>query len=754
MDFDEIQRRTRELFRVEAADLVVELEAALLDLEQRPDYAPSIDRVFRAMHTLKGSGATSGFTELSAFLHHVEDVYNAAREGRFKITSPLVDLTLRIVDSVNHYLGALPAAAPAVLTAASGTLAELQAMAGAKSDVLAPASATSAPSPAGAGIIEWQIRFAPHATIFQHGIEPGMFLDDLRAIGTAKITATSDRVPAFEAIDPEACYLSWTIDLTTDATLATIQDVFTFVADECALEISPKSTVSSAPIQRLRFQVTPKTLAAPGAVRDLWQQLERLGDLRILSGPSGDRSSVAGEWVVALETAADRSAIEDVFLFVSDAALHIDPALGDDAAGESPGVTEPVAATMPQPIALAQPSAPRAAASDMLRVPAEKLDRLVNLVGELVILRSQVSAACNGMSEVPPVLRNAAEGLERLSSEMRDLVLNVRMMPVGETLNKFRRLTRDVSQALNKEVDLVIAGEATEMDKSMLDQLNDPLVHLVRNSLDHGLERAEERVAAGKPRRGQLRISAEQRGDRVCITVADDGRGLNGEAIRRKAIAKGLIDPAASLSESELHALIFLPGFSTAETVSEVSGRGVGMDVVKRRIELMRGTIALRSQPGRGTEIELSLPLTLAIVDGLMVGVGHERYIVPLGLVREIIERPVAHDANGRNMVPLRGAAVPFVRLRDELSINGCAAAAIERIVIVELGGQPLGLAVDEVLGSHQTVLKSLGWMGQRIKVFSGATITGEGRVALILDVPALVAHNARHKAGGAGLEI
>jgi two-component system, chemotaxis family, sensor kinase CheA len=753
MNFDDIQRRTRELFRVEAADLVVELETALLDLEQRPDDAPLIDRVFRAMHTLKGSGATSGFAELSAFLHHVEDVYNAAREGRLKITTSLVDLTLRIVDSVNRYLVAVPSAAPAVLVSASGTLAELQAMVGAKTDGPVPSATPGKASAPGVQTTGWLIRFAPHETIFQHGIDPGMFLDDLRALGAAKITATSDRVPAFEAIDPEACYLSWTIDLTTDATLATVRDVFSFVADECALEISPKLPASNAPAHHLHFQVTAKTLAAPGAVRDLWQQLEQLGKLRVLSGPSGDRSSVAGQWVVALETAADRSAIDDVFLFVSDAELRIDPAT-EDVAAVPHDAQEPLpAATSPAAVA-AQPSAPRGAASDMLRVPAEKLDRLVNLVGELVILRSQVSAACSGLSEVPPVLRNAAEGLDRLSSEMRDLVLNVRMMPVGETLGKFRRLTRDVSQALGKEVDLVIVGEATEMDKSMLDQLNDPLVHLVRNSLDHGLEVPDERVAAGKSRRGQLRISAEQRGDRVCITVADDGRGLNGESIRRKAIAKGLIDPATILSESELHALIFLPGFSTAEIVSEVSGRGVGMDVVKKRIELMRGAIALRSQAGRGTEIELSLPLTLAIVDGLMVGVGHERYIVPLGLVREIIERPVAHDVNGRNMVPLRGAPVPFVRLRDVLSIHGREASAIERIVIVDLNGQALGLAVDEVLGSHQTVLKSLGWMGQRIKVFSGATITGEGRVALILDVPALVAHNAHHKTGGAGLEI
>ncbi len=390
-----------------------------------------------------------------------------------------------------------------------------------------------------------------------------------------------------------------------------------------------------------------------------------------------------------------------------------------------------------------------------MRVSSDKLDRLVNLVGELVILRSQVSAACNALDHVPPVLRGAAEGLDRLSAEMRDLVLNVRMMPVGETLHKFRRLTRDMSLTLGKEVDLVIEGEATAMDKSMLDQLNDPLVHLVRNSLDHGIELPEERLAAGKPRRSQLRITAEQRGDRICITVADDGRGLDSNAIRARGIAKGLISPEANLSEAELHALIFLPGFSTAQTVSELSGRGVGMDVVQKRIEQMRGSIELHSQRGRGTEVRLSLPLTLAIIDGLLVGVGRERYIVPLGLVREIIERPVPCDQADadRNLISLRGTAVPFLRLCQVLSVNDRPARAIERIVIVELAGALLGLAVDEVLGSHQTVLKSLGWAGQRIEVFSGATIMGDGTVALIVDVPALARHAAEQQGVSSGLE-
>ncbi|HNW40847.1 MAG TPA: chemotaxis protein CheA, partial [Opitutaceae bacterium] len=378
-----------------------------------------------------------------------------------------------------------------------------------------------------------------------------------------------------------------------------------------------------------------------------------------------------------------------------------------------------------------------------------------NLVGELVILRSQVTAACDTLGQVPPALQNASEGLLRLSTELRDVVLQVRMMPIGETFNKFKRLVRDLSRDLGKEVELVTEGAETELDKTMLDQLNDPLVHLVRNSLDHGLEPTDERLAAGKPRRGTLRLSAEQRGDRVWIVVSDDGRGLNAQKISAKAIERGLLPATATPSRQEIYQLIFLPGFSTADTISQLSGRGVGMDVVKRRIELLRGSIDLQSAPGRGTEIRLSLPLTLAIIEGLMVSVDGDRYIMPLSIARETIEltRAQRQRANGRNVVELRGELVPYLRLRDLFGFTG-PDPELERVVIVELEDRHLGIVVDEVLGNHQTVLKSLGWLTRHIQVFSGATVLGDGHVALILDVPNLLTYAGRQKTAGVGLEI
>jgi len=756
IDLDDIQRRTREVFRLEAADLLAELEAALLDLESAPANADAINRVFRAMHTLKGSGATSGFPELSQFLHHVEDVFNAAREGRVQITPAIIDRTLKVSDAVTRYLADTTDRARDILTQAQPHLDELLKH--------LPLKTATANLPATAAAQKrFRIHFRPHRQLFQTGTDPGVFLDDLRALGTASITGFTDELPDLDALDPEQCYLHWQIDLATTDSESAIRDVFAFVEDDCDLDIRaleadeaplavappsatppPPSGTSHTREWLIDFKLTPQSLATPGLVDSLWLNLAKLGSHRALQAPAGNPPH-AGDWCISLTTALDEPAIADAFVFILDAAPRIRRA-------DNPAVS---------PTVSAPPSAPRAATAsapthnDTLRVSSEKIDRLVNLVGELVILRSQVTAACDTLGQVPPALQNASEGLLRLSTELRDVVLQVRMMPIGETFNKFKRLVRDLSRDLGKEAELVTEGAETELDKTMLDQLNDPLVHLVRNSLDHGLEPTDERLAAGKPRRGTLRLSAEQRGDRVWIVVSDDGRGLNAQKIRAKAIERGLLPATATPSAQEIYQLIFLPGFSTADTVSQLSGRGVGMDVVKKRIELLRGSIDLQSEPGRGTEIRLSLPLTLAIIEGLMVAVDGDRYIMPLSIARETIEltRTQRQRANGRNVVELRGELVPYLRLRDIFGFTG-PDPDLERVVIVELEDRHLGIVVDEVLGNHQTVLKSLGWLTRHIQIFSGATVLGDGHVALILDVSNLLTYAGRQKTAGVGFEI
>ncbi len=767
MNFDEIQRRSRELFRQEAADLLAELEQSLLSLEREPGDTEAIDRVFRAMHTLKGSGATSGFAELSAFLHHVEDVFNAAREGRVAVDSTVVDLTLRLCDVIARYLEATPEDAPAVLHRANDDLEALLRFLPPKAAVAKappkPELAAAAPAPA-AETPHWEIRFRPHGGVFLQGVDPGMFLDGLRAMGQCEVAAHLEDLPPLGEMDPERCHLAWDLRLATNEPESAIREVFSFIEDDCDLDLvradADGGAARTAGIWYLEFDVTPALLETPGAAEGVWREIESLGSCEVLESPAGADRRTPGRWRVALTTDSAKERVEDAFLFAVDANPRIgrEP-FGNPAPALAPKAVAPEAgpgcsgAPPRKEAAAAALAAVAGAKREMLKVSADKLDRLVNLVGELVILKSQVSEGCSAVPDLPPMLQDAAEGLQRLAFELRDVVLGVRMMPIGETFAKFRRLTRDLSRDLGKEVELTIEGADTEMDKTMLDQLADPLMHLVRNSLDHGIETPEARAAAGKPRTATLTLRAEQRGDRVWIVVADDGRGLDAAKIRSKAIERGLLAPEANLSDQEIYQYIMLPGFSTADRISEVSGRGVGLDVVKRNIEALRGTIELRSQPGRGAEIRLSLPLTLAIIEGLMVRVADDRYILPLSSARETIElrRERRLAANGRNVVELRGEMMPYVRMREVFDYPG-EPPPIERIVIVELDDRRIGLAVDEVLGNHQTVLKSLGWLSRRVDVFTGATVLGDGRVALIIDIPGLVAFDAARVTGDIGL--
>jgi two-component system chemotaxis sensor kinase CheA len=373
-----------------------------------------------------------------------------------------------------------------------------------------------------------------------------------------------------------------------------------------------------------------------------------------------------------------------------------------------------------------------------VRVASERLDLLVNLVGELVMTHSriaQVSAKAGVEGLVTPV-----EDLERIVGSIRDAVLGIRMTPIGATFNRFKRLVHDLSAELGKEIDLRISGEETELDKTVLDQLGDPLVHLIRNCLDHGVERPEDRERLGKPRRAAITLSAVHTGANVVVAIADDGRGLDLGAIRAKAVERHLISAETVLSEKETIDLIFLPGFSTAKQLTSVSGRGVGMDVVRRQVEALRGCIQITTKAGQGTTVALSLPLTLAIIEGQLVEIGNDQFIVPMAAVAENVELEPEQrlQNNGRNVVAVRGDLISYIRLRDLFEIR-TPAPELEKIVIVYHEGQRVGLVVDRVLGSHQTVIQSLGRFYRHIEVASGATIMGDGRVALILDIGGLV---------------
>jgi len=496
----------------------------------------------------------------------------------------------------------------------------------------------------------------------------------------------------------------------------------------------------------IRFHPDRSLLANGGNPLTLLRDLRKLGrcEVRAHTGAVPALSGIQPDacylwWEIVLYTEAEENAIRDVFIFVEDGSqLEITRA----------GVA-PAPERHPEP---ASEIRERAAPKATVRVPAERLDRLVRLVGEFVMNHASLSQAATQSGA--PEFSNPVQVLERLVAELRDTVLGIRMLPVDTLFGRFQRLVHDLSAELGKEADLLTEGGETELDKSILDQLGDPLVHCLRNCLDHGIEPAAERVAKGKPGRAVIRLTAKHTGSSVVIAIADDGRGIEREAVRAKAVEKQLLAPAATLSDRDLFNLILLPGFSTARQVTNVSGRGVGMDAIKRQIDLLRGSLSLESQEGRGTRVSITLPLTLAIIDGLLVEVAAERFILPMAAVSENVELSGTERErhNGRNLLAVRGRLVPYVDLREALAIGG-SPPAIEKVVIVQHGDDRVGLVVERVLGSHQTVIQSLGHFYKNVEVISGATIMGDGRVALILDVARLIqladhAHDAPPSCG------
>ncbi len=661
------------MFRQEAQDLLAQLEAALLDLAHSPHDSASIDTAFRALHTIKGSGAMFGFEEAAAFTHHVETAFDKVRQGKAESSPELISLALQARDHIQTLIER-PEEADA--QAGEAILAGLKCL---NSEATAAPSATAAPfAPAAGGQQTWRIRMRLPRDVMANGTNPILLLDELRSLGSAAVTPLSDEVPPLEELDPASCYIEWEVLLTTSEPRQTIEDVFIFVRDEMQLEIEPVET-------------------------------------------GGERQ---GEPAAGVDTASPRSA--------QNAQQEDKPS---DVAGQP-------AAPASQPPSGAEKSKSRsgdsAKSSASVRVPAERLDELMNRVGELVITQSRLSQIAAASSDQQ--VRAVTEEIERLVLELRDTTMGIRMMPIGSIFGRFRRVVHDLSRDLGKQVELVTEGEETELDKTMIEQLNDPLVHLIRNSIDHGIEAPADRLAAGKPQTGRILLSARHAGTEVLITITDDGCGLSRERIRTSAIERGLIQTDATVTDSELFQILFMPGFSTAAQVTSMSGRGVGMDVVKRTIEGLRGKIDLASTAGSGTETTLRLPLTMAIIDGLMVRVGKGRYVMPLGTVEECVELSAEEDARsrGHSFLNIRGELVPFFRLR-ELFATSTPPDRFQKIVVVSSGGMKVGLAVDQVIGEHQTVIKSLTKLHSSIEMFSGATIMGDGAVALILDIPHLV---------------
>jgi two-component system chemotaxis sensor kinase CheA len=564
-----------------------------------------------------------------------------------------------------------------------------------------------------------------------------------------EVPATAELVAAVLAAQDHMRALAEGRDAPESAAKALLEQLQRAV-DEADGAAPAAASISTATTWKIRFSLPVDALANGTRPLPLLDELRELGECSVtvitdnvppLEALNPTECHLA--WEVILTTEHPRSAIEDVFIFViDDMTLEIEALAGAETTPslieiESPAETQ----------AEAGPAEVKANRSgDTVRVPAERLDELMDRVGELVIAQSRLKSLA--ASSIDPSLRSVSEEIERLAAELRDTMMVVRMVPIAQLFGRFRRLIHDLARDTGKTIELSTEGEATELDKTVIERLADPLVHLIRNAADHGLETPEERIAAGKPAAGQVTLAARQSGAEVIITITDDGRGVDRARVRAKAEDNGLIAAGAVLSDAELLQLIFHPGFSTAQAITSLSGRGVGMDVVKRTIEGLRGAIEMTSEAGKGSQIALRIPLTLAIIDGLLIRVGTGRYVIPLAAVEECVELTPEQDirSTGRSLLTLRDRLVPFIRLR-ELFETGRGPEPHQKVVVVSTGHERVGLVVDQILGDHQTVIKSLSSFHADVETFSGATILGDGDVALILDVSHLVAAGQRQDA-------
>ncbi|MEF9417607.1 chemotaxis protein CheA [Xanthomonas citri] len=648
-------------FLAESRDLLEDMERHLLEAERGESSPDAVNAIFRAAHTIKGSGGLFDLPQLVGFTHVVESVLDLVRDEALSLSSDLIGLLLVCCDHIHALVetAADPSHADPVALAAEAEplLAQLQTyLQRSACGVTAAAVAQGAPEKQSG---YWRITLKLFADALRFGNSPLKLIRNLRSLGSVEsINTDISQLPAFDELDPEANYLGFQILLRSDADRTAIEEVFEFVREDCDLEIV--------------------SVPAPSDAADL----------------------------LTAETAASSAPNK--------------PLAAVPSAASAPGRAAPDAAA-------------RNADARSIRVDADKLDRMIDLVGELIIAVSSTNA--NAQRTGDAQLLESASILAGLVEDVRESALQLRMVKIGGTFSRFQRVVHDVARELGKDIALVVAGEDTELDKSVVEKIGDPLTHLVRNAMDHGIEPADVRVARGKPARGTVGLNAYHDSGSIVIQITDDGGGLNRDRILAKALERGLIEPGRQLSDRDVFAMIFEPGFSTAEKVTNLSGRGVGMDVVKRNITALRGTVEIDSAAGVGTTISVRLPLTLAIINGFQVGVGKSVFVVPLDVVEECVEFTPDYASD---YIDLRGSVLPYVRLRELFALGGKTPAR-ESIVVIRQGAQRFGLVVDTLLGEWQTVIKPLSKVFAQVKGISGSSILGSGDVALILDVPSLI---------------
>jgi two-component system chemotaxis sensor kinase CheA len=683
----------RQTFLQESADHVASMEAGLLELRSSPADIELLNSIFRSAHSIKGGAGSFGMTSLVRFTHSLENLLDRMRSSEVQATGEVINILLRSVDVLRALLDA---DADGVLSADALELVE-------GIEALMPAApAPPAATPEEAQPLEnarqlrlYKVDFRPDPEIFSSGTNPILLLRNLAALGTVSCCHLhTEALPALADLDPALCYLSWTVELASTCAEAELREVFEFVEHLAEIRIQCDDELK-------------QPVNAPPPVASVQHQQA--------AEPVPERVPVPDR----------RSSVPDRRESVTDRRKN--PAKKSETGSESGSI----------------------------RVAIDKVDRLIDLVGELVIAHVMTAQMVQDFEpSCLPKLREAVAAMERSTRELHERVMAVRMLPVGTLFQRYTRTVYDIAQATGKQIRLEIDGEETEIDKSMLELLADPLIHLIRNAADHGVETPEVRLAAGKPAEGVITLKAFHRSGKVVIEASDDGAGVDPAVVRRKAIERGLIGDDAQLSDEQLIMLIFEPGFSTQEEISDLSGRGVGMDVVKRNVEQMNGTVAFTCETGCGSTATIELPLTLAILEGLLVRVGDRTLVLPLLSVFETVplrEEQIVRVAEQGEVVVIREQSIPLLRLSRFLGLPpevGSADAAAEKAgnrrlaVIVEVGNRKVGLVVDELLGQQQVVVKSLERHLRKVEGLMGATILGDGCVAPIVDVAGIASMN------------
>ncbi len=771
MDIAALQLKLRDSFRSEAADLLAELDSSMLELESRPQDAALLNRVFRAIHTIKGSGATAGFKEMAAFAHHVEELFDEARMERLTITPMMIDLTLQAKDLIGQLL---ETDQPAALAPACHEVVEALAR------FLPPKAQTGPNGQAGPdGASDQRQRhnvfFKPHAQVFSSGTDPVSLVDELRALGEATVTARIDGIPPLASLNPKHCYLAWDVVLVSAKPVAKIKEVFLFVEDESEIrierELEPPATddTDNGPLTAFLNIAAQSLQAVEGFLTRLRTTTEPDGVccknyLRILktfqaaANQQGQQKSAAllGEDILLLEVAVtSKVRMSDQTQGNLVEGHRKLAALIQSLRRETRHEAEPPPATISPGIvpaaavpASAAPSteAPRVRAT--IRVDQEKLDRLMRSAGELLVARNAFPLLAkrltveHGLSGVAKEVKDAGDHISHIAEDLQAAVLSIRMTPIRTVFQRFPRMVRDICRVQAKEAELLLEGEDTELDKTVIEQIADPLVHLVRNAVDHGIESPEARVQAGKPRAGKVTLKAYNQATNVIIEIHDDGGGMDPARLKQKALEKGLITPAAAAAMDDRVALelIFLPGLTTAAKVTDISGRGVGMDVVRSNIRQLHGTTALESKLGRGSKITITLPASLMVSKGILVEANHEEYVFPMESVVQTVRLPRSQIRQHEQsyFTTFRNEVFPVLRLADHFALTGRPAEIVwpeeVPLAIVETNRGRVAVAVDRFLGHVEVIVKPMGRDFAAITAFQGATIMGDGRVALVIN--------------------